>query len=449
MIRPNVSNSHEVWTQTNEYASARFVSAVMSSASSAVTYTFVYTDSEPGRVFWGADEELSDGEPIYPEYIPLEDEHVLPIKEQPLPPVDSPTAESPGYVAESDPEEDPKKYEDDKTEDGPVDYPMDGGDDGDDDDGDSSGDDANDEDEDEEEEHLASADFAVVVPTVEPVSPPEGTKPVIPPSSTGISTTGARITVRLQASISLPPEAEVERLLAMPTPSPSPPISLSPPSAGEHLARCIALSAHSLPPPVPSPLLPSSGCPTQIQALRIASTQALIDAVTAALPSPPLPPLPPSLYIPPPVDRRDLARDYGFVSILDVEAIRQGISEVRYGIRDTWVDPAEAVPEIAPMTLGDVNTRVIELAELHEHDTHDLYALLEDSQEEEEAYASGEAWAHAIGLSQAVHFELQTHSKQQAEIAALRETDRRRQAQMAETLRVKRDMRREMSDIQA
>nr|GFD60589.1 hypothetical protein [Tanacetum cinerariifolium] len=31
---------------------------------------------------------------------------------------------------------------------------------------------------------------------------------------------------------------------------------------------------------------------------------ALIDAVTAALPSPPLPPLPPPLYIPPPVNRR-------------------------------------------------------------------------------------------------------------------------------------------------
>ncbi|GJX63443.1 hypothetical protein Tco_0296343, partial [Tanacetum coccineum] len=43
----------------------------------------------------------------------------------------------------------------------------------------------------------------------------------------------------------------------------------------------------------------------QIQTLRIASTQALIDVVTAALPSPPLPPPPPSLYIPPPVDRRD------------------------------------------------------------------------------------------------------------------------------------------------
>ncbi|GJW36077.1 hypothetical protein Tco_0058997, partial [Tanacetum coccineum] len=33
----------------------------MSSASSTVTYTSVYTDSEPRRVFWGADEEIPDG----------------------------------------------------------------------------------------------------------------------------------------------------------------------------------------------------------------------------------------------------------------------------------------------------------------------------------------------------------------------------------------------------
>ncbi|GKF38466.1 hypothetical protein Tco_0118527, partial [Tanacetum coccineum] len=223
----------------------------MSSASSTVTYTSIYTDSEPRRVFWGADEEVSNGgstqvivlgydglpiqpvappspdyipgpeDPQTPLYIPFEDEHVFPVEDQPLPHVVSPTAELPGYVVESDPEE---------TEDGLVDYPMDEGDDGDDDDGDSSRDDADDEDEDEddeeEEEHLALADFAVVVPTVELVSPPEGTERVIPPPSTDISTTGARVTVRLQASTSLPPEAEVERLLAMTTPSPSPPISL-------------------------------------------------------------------------------------------------------------------------------------------------------------------------------------------------------------------------------
>ncbi|GKF17001.1 hypothetical protein Tco_0061919, partial [Tanacetum coccineum] len=220
-------------------------------------------------------------EPIYTEYIPLEDDHEFPAEEQPLPPVDSPTTESPGYITESDPEEDPEEYENDETKDGPVDYPMDGGDD---DDGDSSRDDARDEDEDEEDEedeeekeHLAPADSTTVIPAYEPVFLPEGTEPVILPPSTDI-TIGARITIRPQASISLPPEAEVERLLTMTTPSPSPPISLSP---------------------------PSSGCLTQIQTLRIASTKALIDAVTAALPPPPLPPLPPSLHIPPPIDRRD------------------------------------------------------------------------------------------------------------------------------------------------
>ncbi|GJZ85557.1 hypothetical protein Tco_0650896 [Tanacetum coccineum] len=185
-------------------------------------------------------------------------------------------------------------------------------------------------------------------------------------------------------------------------------MSLSPPSAGERLARCTAPPAHSSPPPVPSPLLPLSGYPTQIQTLRITSTQALIDAVTAALPSPPLPPLPLSLYIPPPADRRDFIPefeqpprkrlclstlgsryeigesrgvDYGFVSIVDAEARQQGISEVGYGIRDTWVDPTEAASEVAPMTVGEANTRVTELAELHERDTHDLYALLEDAQD--------------------------------------------------------------------
>ncbi|GKA67947.1 hypothetical protein Tco_0767864 [Tanacetum coccineum] len=83
------------------------------------------------------------GEPMMrrayiPEYIPLEDEHEFSAEEQPILPVDSPTAESPGYVTESDPEEDPEEYEDDETEDGL---------------------DEDDEDEEEEEEeHLAPAD---------------------------------------------------------------------------------------------------------------------------------------------------------------------------------------------------------------------------------------------------------------------------------------------------
>ncbi|GJX87189.1 hypothetical protein Tco_0339203 [Tanacetum coccineum] len=381
-------------------------------------------------------------EPIYLEYIPLEDEHVFPVEEQPLPPVVSPTAELPGYVIESDPEEDPEEYEDDEIEDGPLDYPMDEGDDRDDDDGDSSGDDADDEDEDEEEEeHLASADSTVIVPTVEPVSPPEGTEPGIAPPSTDISTTGARIIVRLQASISFPPKAKVERLQAMPTPSPSPPISLSPPSAGERLARCTAPPALSSPPPVPSPLLPSSGCPTQIQILRMASTQALIDAVTTALPSPPLPPLPPSLYIPPPVDRRN---DLPESEQPPRKRLCSSTLGSRYEVGESSIarptgGPTEAVPEIAPITVGEVNTRVTELAKLHEHDTQDFYALLEDAQDGDSMDYGGGGLCFSKGLGSLDRIKSGDPSGA---------SDPPRQAQMAETVRVMRDMRLEMSDMQ-
>ncbi|GJS90148.1 reverse transcriptase domain-containing protein [Tanacetum coccineum] len=143
-------------------------------------------------------------EPVYPEFMPPEDE-MLPIGEQPLHAAVSPTADSPGYIADSDPEEDPKED--------PTDYPNDGGDDDDDDD-ESSDDDEDDdddveedEDEEEEEEHPAPADF--VPPLVHCVT--------------------ARMSVRAQTPISLPSDTKVARLLAIPTPLPSPLSPLSSP----------------------------------------------------------------------------------------------------------------------------------------------------------------------------------------------------------------------------
>ncbi|GJW80224.1 putative reverse transcriptase domain-containing protein [Tanacetum coccineum] len=63
-------------------------------------------------------------EPMYPEYMPQEDE-ILPAEEQPLPAAAaSPTADSPGYVPESDPEEEPEEDDEDPEED-PADYPAD------------------------------------------------------------------------------------------------------------------------------------------------------------------------------------------------------------------------------------------------------------------------------------------------------------------------------------
>ncbi|GKD10033.1 hypothetical protein Tco_1189718, partial [Tanacetum coccineum] len=298
-------------------------------------------------------------------------------------------------VTESDPEEDPEEYEDDETEDGPVNYPMDG----------------------EMMEMMMTAIHLGM--TLMPVFPPEGIEPVIPPPSTDI-TIGARVTVWPQTSISLPPEAE-----------------------------------------------------------------ALIDVVTAALPSHPLPPLPPSLYIPPPVDRsryeveesstarptRGRGIDYGFVSTVDAEERRQGTKDVGYGIRDTWVDPAEPVPETTPMTVGEVNTRVTELAELHEHDTKDLYALLEDAQDNRSRISQRVNMdSQRVDLlmvdrmtlqETATHQELQTHRDHvyahethlQAHQTQLQLQgtliQTQHQAQMVETLRVIRDMRREMSAMQA
>ncbi|GJX89720.1 putative reverse transcriptase domain-containing protein [Tanacetum coccineum] len=63
----------------------------------------------------------------------------------------------------------------------------------------------------------------------------------------------------------------------------------------------------------------------------------------------------------------------------------------------------------------------------------------------EEAYASREAWDHSIGLSQAVHHELQTHCVH----VYAHGTISRRQAQMAETLQVMRDMKRVITEMQA
>ncbi|GKC60574.1 hypothetical protein Tco_1088172 [Tanacetum coccineum] len=221
----------------------------MSSASSAVTYTYVYTDSEPGRVFWGADEELSDRgpehppspvkvpyipEPEYPEYlVPSDDE--APMEDQPLPFDASLIALSPGYVADSDPEEYPKE----DSEEDHADYPADGGDDDNepfDDDDDDTGDEdeepfEDEEDDEEEEEHLAPADSpaAHVIDHVPSAEDTEAfkTDEVAPTHVPSPRRHTVRMSIRPQTPVPFPSEAKVERLLALPIPPPSPLTPLS------------------------------------------------------------------------------------------------------------------------------------------------------------------------------------------------------------------------------
>ncbi|GKD91190.1 hypothetical protein Tco_1366697, partial [Tanacetum coccineum] len=182
---------------------------------------------------------------------------------------------------------------------------------------------------------MALAD-SVVAPVVDHIPYSEETEPfetdkfAVTPSSPPACRTTARISIRPEAPMPFPSEEEVERLLALPPPPPSPLISLSPPSAEERLARCLAALAL---PSSPLPIVPHPygnlnhvrvppGFRATIGRLRASSlsTHHLLHPspplqpppsslhlppyvpTSLPLPSSPLPPLPASLFIPPPVD---------------------------------------------------------------------------------------------------------------------------------------------------
>ncbi|GKA04023.1 hypothetical protein Tco_0676804 [Tanacetum coccineum] len=331
-------------------------------------------------------------EPMYPEYIPQEDE-ILSAEEQPLPAAASPTADSPGYVPESDLEEEPEEDDEDPEED-PADYPTDRDDDDDDDDEDE------DEDEEEEEEHPAPAD------SVPPVHPSPPASPIRP-----LGYRAAMIRLRAETPSTSHP---------LPLPTSSPPLQLL--SSDHRTDR-------------PEITLP----PRKRLGIDLGPRYEIGESSAAAATRP--------------IGGR--RADYGFVGTMDTEIRRQRAEEVDYGIRDVWVDPRETVEEVAPMTLEGVNTRVTELTAVQEQDTQDIYAVIGDTQDrqtqiyqsvetlvddsqyhyetarllDQEALVSREAWGRSIEVadrrSQAVTSEmLQADHRRQTEIAALQTFDR-------------------------
>ncbi|GKE42351.1 hypothetical protein Tco_1469635, partial [Tanacetum coccineum] len=409
--------------------------SVMSS-SSTVTYTSVYTNSEPGRVFWGADEELSDGgsprvivygydglpmqsvappsldyvpgpeHPPSPDYVPGPEHPPSPVEVPYVPEVEYPEY----YVADSDPDKDP---EEDPKEDHAY-YPADGGDSDDDPfDDDDDDDDTDDEDEDDDESPQTKVPFAQT------------------------RLRRARKTIRIDPPMSPSMEACIAEYAVAPIPPSPPPSPLSPWS-----------------PPLPQ--IPSPPLPPPPSSLHLP----LPVPTSLPLQLSPLPPLPASLLIPPLVDRRENISeaelphrhraDYGFIGTMDAEIRRQRAEEVGYDIREVWVDPTEAVEEVASTTLEGVNARVTKLATVQEQDTQDIYVVIKDTQDrqtqlfqrfdglvedrqfhyktarllDQEALIYREAWAHSVGLSSAVHYELQayrTHTQMQDYHIALQE----------------------------
>ncbi|GKB22410.1 hypothetical protein Tco_0861811 [Tanacetum coccineum] len=290
--------------------------------------------------------------PVYPEFMPPEDEE-----------------------DEEDPEEDP------------TDYPTDRGDDD-----ESFNDDEDDDDdvkedkdeEEEEEEHPALVDS---------VPPP-------------VYRVMARMFIRAQTPISLPSDIKVARLLAIPTPPPSPlsPFCYDPAESRDTIyfpSTTIEYPPSGTPPLLPIPL------PT---------------------PSPPL--------------------------LLPSTVCRAGVSEGTPAVTD----------------VAELSQRMTDFVTTVRHDTYELYGRLDDAQDDRllmsgqlimlrrdrrahtrsarlmeiGAKLSREAWVQSMDASDTTHSEVRalrtTVLAQQTEIAGLRAGDRTRQAQLVETLTLMRTL---------
>ncbi|GJU34829.1 hypothetical protein Tco_1183183 [Tanacetum coccineum] len=382
--------------------------------------TVTYTEAPPSPDYVPGPEEPEQApplpdfvpEPVYPEFMPPEDE-VFPAEEQLLPAAVSPTADSLGYVSESDFEENP--------EEDLADYPADGGDD--DDDEDESSDDDEDDDVDiegdEMEEHPAPADStAVALPAVDHALSAEETEPfetdestTTPPPHPAYRVT-ARMSIRDEPPTPFWSKAEIARLLTIPSPLPSapspwssplpqipsPPLSVSSPLRAE--APSIS---HLLPLPSPIILLCTRA---SVALMGVAAPSTYILASRSEAPpsgTPPLLPIPlltpsPPLLLPstnrradvreaclPPRKRLcfafgsryevgeslsaptarpdgDFKRDYGFIAIMDDEIMR---------------DPER-----------DVGRRVTDLVTTVRQDTDEIYGRLDDAQTERQMVTS-------------------------------------------------------------
>ncbi|GJU67114.1 reverse transcriptase domain-containing protein [Tanacetum coccineum] len=338
-------------------------------ASSRVSYTSISIDYEvpsdagsPGVVVYRYDGLLMHPvDPLSLDYVPgpEEPEQAPLLPDYPYVAAASPTALSPGYIIDSDPE------------DGPMDYPADGGDD----DDDSSGDDvdyvdeeeaskeASKEDE-EQEEHLHTVARLLAIPTPPPSpiitlsSPlPQIPSPPVPvPSPPTTSPTYAEAPLGFRA-------AGIRLRAASPLPSPT-----SPPTH------------HPLPLPAPSTSrkadIPKADIPPRKRLCLIAPTPRFEvgeSSIATAARQPGL----------------GVARttDYGFVDMVDDDPIRHVPREVEYDLYAHLEDAQDSQAR-----LSDRVDILLKDRQFYQQ----TVMLIED-----EALVSQEAWAQAMGCSAA------------------------------------------------
>nr|GEW17710.1 hypothetical protein [Tanacetum cinerariifolium] len=331
--------------------------------------------------------------PVYSEFMPAEN-NILPAEEEPLPAAALPTTESPG----DDCDDEDESFDDEEDDD--IDIMGDkvedeSSDDDEDDDidimGDKVEDESSDDDEDddidserdeEEDEYLAPVDStAVTLPAVDHAPSAEETEPfetdesaATPPPHPTYRIT-ARMSIRPQIPIKRPSDTEIARLMAIPTPLPSP----------------LSLLSSPLP---------------QIS-------------------SPPLP-----LLSPPPTNPTYEEEPLAYRA----ERVLQWLLlELGSQLGTTFTG---AIQEIAPTTVEGVNQRALQRARVNRLFKDRRYYARTASLIEGEARASHKAWAQSMDASDASRsgvISLRTQVlAQQTEITDLRSVDRRFQTTVAD-----------------
>ncbi|GKB98591.1 hypothetical protein Tco_0984728 [Tanacetum coccineum] len=366
-------------------------------------------------------------EPVHPEFMPPEDE-VLLAEEQPLPTAASSTADLPGYVPKSDPEEDPEEEDDEDPEEDLADYPADGGDD-------------------EDESYDDDEDDDVHAPSAEETEPFETDKSAATPPPHLAYRGTARISIQDEPPIQIPspplPLILSPLLVSSPPPS-SPTYPLGYRAAMIRLRAEAPSTSYSPPPhiilsytradtpPLGTPPLLPIPLPTSSPSLHLPSVDHGADRPEVCLPPrkrlcfafAPRYEVGESLYAPATRPTRDFRADYGFVSTMDREIMRDLERDVCYGITDSWDEMLVDMPGAPATDDIELGRRMTE------------FGTRVSSTDGERGY-------------DVVITELQAADRRrQAAITKLLAADRRKQAQFIEALKPLKGLQTHMTEFQ-
>nr|GEU39972.1 reverse transcriptase domain-containing protein [Tanacetum cinerariifolium] len=389
-------------------------------------------------------------EPVYPEFMPPEDD-VLPAKEQPLPAAILPTADLPGYINESNPEEEDNEDPKEDT----ANYPAD-----------------RDDDHKEEEMSIraqthipfsfeAEVDKLLAIPTLSPLPLTSFSSPLpqipsppflipLPPttSSTYTETPLGYRAAGIRLRTSPPPPLPLSSPLPLP-----PPIILLRTRASMVMMRAAAPSTYCLAPPSRIPPLLPIPLPTSSLPLLLPSTDSI-----ANVPEVVLPPRKRLCVAPGPrfevresssaVAARSTGgfrADYSFVGTLDAEIRRNTDREIGHWITDVWEDLDEIIKEIPATDVAELGQRVTNFVTTVRQDTDEMYVRLDDAQDDRLVQ-----YMDASDTTRSKVRALQTTVlSQQTEIGELRAADRRQQAQLVEALTLLRTLQTQMVTLQS